>query len=226
LTQLEQLIALGLDPVAGSASGRLASVNVEFERRAADHTLDPQRGYWVRGQLMHASDWLGGTFRFDEVDAEAAVYVPVSPRLVWATRARAAALFAATAADVPFSERYFLGGSGSLRGWGRFQVSPLTQEGLPIGGRALLDASTEMRLMFGQFGAVAFVDAGQVWADTAGLGSSPLLLAAGPGLRWASPVGIVRADVGFQLRRIPGLLVNGEPETRRWRIHFSIGHAF
>jgi outer membrane protein insertion porin family len=135
-------------------------------------------------------------------------------------------LFAGTAADVPFSERYFLGGSTSLRGWGRFQVSPLTEEGLPIGGRALLDTSTELRFTFGQFGAVAFVDAGQVWADSAGLGSSPLLLAAGPGLRWVSPIGIVRADVGFQLRRIPGLLVNGEPETRRWRIHFSIGQAF
>jgi hypothetical protein len=36
----------------------------------------------------------------------------------------------------------------------------------------------------------------------------------------------VRADLGVQLARIPGLVVGGEPERRRWRIHFSFGHAF
>jgi hypothetical protein len=41
-----------------------------------------------------------------------------------------------------------------------------------------------------------------------------------------SPVGIVRADLGIQLTPIDGLQVNGAPETRHWRIHFSIGHPF
>jgi hypothetical protein len=39
-------------------------------------------------------------------------------------------------------------------------------------------------------------------------------------------VGVVRVDVGVQMRRLAGLLVDGQPNTRRWRIHFSIGHAF
>ena len=50
--------------------------------------------------------------------------------------------------------------------------------------------------------------------------------AAGPGLRYLTPVGPARIDFGYQLNRIPGLLVNGEPEARHWRIHFSIGQAF
>jgi hypothetical protein len=41
-----------------------------------------------------------------------------------------------------------------------------------------------------------------------------------------SPVGIVRADLGIQLTRIEGLKVGGRPETRFWRLHFSIGHPF
>jgi outer membrane protein assembly complex protein YaeT len=227
LTQLDQLIGLGLDPVLGRGAGRLASIDLDIDRRAIDHPLDPHSGYTLSGHLVHSAPWLGGTFRFDEIDAEGAVYVPVGARMVWASRARAGSLFARDAAAVPVSERYFLGGSTSMRGWGRYQVSPLTTEGLPIGGRGLLDTTTELRLMFGErYGAVVFIDAGQVWADSAGIGSSPLLVAAGPGLRWISPIGIVRADFGMQLRRIPGLLVNGEPETRHWRIHFSIGHAF
>jgi hypothetical protein len=39
-------------------------------------------------------------------------------------------------------------------------------------------------------------------------------------------VGPLRVDVGYQLNPVPGLLVNGQPQTRRWRVHFSIGQAF
>ena len=51
-------------------------------------------------------------------------------------------------------------------------------------------------------------------------------LRVGPGLRYQTPVGPIRFDVGYQLNPIPGLLVNGSPQTRRWRLHFSIGQAF
>jgi hypothetical protein len=33
-------------------------------------------------------------------------------------------------------------------------------------------------------------------------------------------------DFGYQLNPIEGLIVNGERESRRFRIHFSIGQAF
>jgi hypothetical protein len=45
-------------------------------------------------------------------------------------------------------------------------------------------------------------------------------------LRWLSPLGIVRVDLGIQLTPIAGLQVDGEPEKRHWRLHFSIGHPF
>jgi hypothetical protein len=41
-----------------------------------------------------------------------------------------------------------------------------------------------------------------------------------------TPVGPARVDFGFQLNPIPNLRVNGEPENRHWRVHFSIGQAF
>ena len=50
--------------------------------------------------------------------------------------------------------------------------------------------------------------------------------AAGVGLRYATPVGPIRLDAGYQLNPLPGLQVNGLPQARRWRIHFSIGQAF
>jgi outer membrane protein insertion porin family/translocation and assembly module TamA len=48
----------------------------------------------------------------------------------------------------------------------------------------------------------------------------------GPGLRYMTPIGPLRADLGFQLNPIPGLLVNGKPQPRAFRFHFSIGQAF
>ena len=44
--------------------------------------------------------------------------------------------------NVPFSKRYFLGGATSIRGWGRYEVSPLS-DGLPIGGDSMLAWSEE-----------------------------------------------------------------------------------
>jgi outer membrane translocation and assembly module TamA len=57
-------------------------------------------------------------------------------------------------------------------------------------------------------------------------GGGPLRSDAGVGLRYSTPVGVIRADLGIQLNHVPGLIVNGEPEQRHWRIHLSIGQAF
>jgi outer membrane translocation and assembly module TamA len=53
-----------------------------------------------------------------------------------------------------------------------------------------------------------------------------LRYAVGPGLRYLTPIGPVRVDFGVQLNPIPGLVIEGMPEERRWRLHFSIGQAF
>jgi outer membrane translocation and assembly module TamA len=129
-------------------------------------------------------------------------------------------------AQVPFSKKYFLGGATSIRGWGRFEVSPLSG-GLPIGGNTMFAFSEEARVSLGtNLGFVAFLDGGNVWANGWQMNLGDLRYAIGPGLRYQTPVGPIRFDFGYQLNPIPGLLVNGEPQSRRWRVHFSIGQAF
>ena len=46
------------------------------------------------------------------------------------------------------------------------------------------------------------------------------------GFRYQTPIGPARVDLGYQLNPIDNLLVDGEPQKRRWRVHFSIGQAF
>ena len=128
---------------------------------------------------------------------------------------------------VPFFKRYFLGGSNSLRGWGRFEVAPLSASGLPIGGFSLVEMSTEFRApLFGKVSAVLFADAGSVASAPRDVELRDLRYDAGVGLRYLTPIGPVRVDFARQLNPIPNLLVDGVPETKNWRIHFSLGQAF
>ena len=127
--------------------------------------------------------------------------------------------------DIPFSRRYFLGGAESLRGWGRYEVGPYAAS-LPIGGQSLFAMSGEIRVpVAGPVGAVAFVDAGNVWEHSWAL-SLDVHSNVGLGVRYRSRVGLLRLDVGHQLTTVEGLRVDGQPQDRRWRIHFGIGHAF
>lgn len=225
INNFNELIALGLDPVTGQGRGTNAAVAVDFTHNDVDNVADPTAGYGISLHTEIARPGLGGTFHYSEYLGEARGYVPAGDRVVLAARARYGTLAAANDTAVPFSARYFLGGSTSLRGWGRYEVAPLSS-GLPIGGRTILDGSAELRIAIRDgVGLVGFLDAGNVFAAS-WAGGGPLRRDAGVGLRYRTPVGVIRADLGVQLNHVPGLIVSGEPEQRHWRIHLSIGQAF
>jgi outer membrane translocation and assembly module TamA len=91
----------------------------------------------------------------------------------------------------------------------------------------MFETSAELRVpVWGNLSAVLFADAGNTWNNAWDFNFNQMLYDVGPGLRYLTPIGPVRADVGFQLNRIPGLTINGKPETRHFRFHFSIGQAF
>jgi outer membrane protein assembly complex protein YaeT len=243
----DELIALGLDPRCGrgpkcftdSPAGQLSSVFIDAGRNTTDSLLDARRGYVVIAHLESAGSWLGGDFDYRELSLEGRYYQALGTRAVVAVRARGGSIDPTRRAiqpddggpaidePVPFFKRYFLGGSGNLRGWGRFEVSPLSASGLPIGGQSFVNFSTEIRVpIVGNFSGVVFLDAGNVWRDSWNINLNDLRYNAGPGLRYKTPIGPVRLDLGYQLNPIPGLLVNGEEQKRQFRLHFSIGQAF
>ena len=98
---------------------------------------------------------------------------------------------------------------------------------MPIGGNSMFAFTTELRAVLrGNLGGVVFLDAGNVWTSGWTIRFDDLRYAAGTGLRYVTPVGPVRFDIGWQLNPIPDLLIDGEPQSRAWRMHFSIGQAF
>jgi outer membrane protein assembly complex protein YaeT len=228
-TFYKQLLSLGLDPITGQGKGLLSSLDFDAHLSTADSTVNAKRGYTLNGHVEQAGRLFGGDFEFTETIIEARIYEMLGSRAVFAFKARGGSIGTLTGDQnltVPFFRRYFLGGATSLRGWGRFEVSPLL-DGLPIGGHTMFESSAELRApIWGNLSAVAFWDGGNVWNNAWDFNFNDMRYDVGPGLRYMTPVGPLRVDLGYQLNPIPGLLINGEPQPRRFRIHFSIGQAF
>jgi len=224
----DDLIALGLDPTTGGSRGTLSGVAFDISRNTTDSLLNATSGYVLTGHVEQAGRLMWGSYNFFAATAEGRHFLALRRRVTVANRVRFGSIVptANDEANVPFYRRFFLGGSSSIRGWGRFDVSPLS-EGFPIGGLSMLEGSAEVRVpLKGKFGAVAFFDFGNVWREAKNFDMGDLRYAVGPGLRYQTPIGPARLDVGYQLNPIEGLLIDGEPQKRRIRIHFSVGQAF
>jgi outer membrane protein assembly complex protein YaeT len=230
LSLRDELISLGLDPRSGVSRGTLSAVVFDISRNTTTSALDARSGYRLAGHVEQAGKWLWGSFNYYAVTLEGRHYLPIARKVVVANRLRVGSidgLGGATQVSVPFYKRYFLGGASSVRGWGRFELSPLSGSGLPIGGHTMLEGSSELRLpLWGKIGAVAFLDYGNVWSESWNFDIGELRYAVGPGLRYVTPIGPARIDLGWQVNPLENLLVNGEPQRRRWRVHFSVGQAF
>jgi outer membrane protein assembly complex protein YaeT len=228
-TVRDDLIALGLDPRDGATRGTVGAIALDWNRNTANSLLDARQGYNVSAHLEQAGRLMWGTYNYWAVQGEARHYLPVASRLVFANRLTVGAIGPQGNVDenVPFHKRMFIGGATSVRGWGRYEVSPLDQFGFPIGGLSMLDGSSEARFpVWGKLGGVLFFDYGNVWPEELHIELSDLRYAVGPGLRYLTPIGPARIDFGYQLNPIEGLQVNGKEQQRPWRLHFSIGQAF
>jgi outer membrane protein assembly complex protein YaeT len=231
-TQRANLIALadrGLDPRTGEQNGTLNAVGFDIQRTTADNILNAHKGYQIAFHAEEAGRILPGTFNYYATSIDGRHYLPFGSNVVLASRVQLGNIrpVGQDETNVPFSKKYFLGGATSIRGWGRFEVSPLSGSGLPIGGDSLLAFSEELRATLrGNLGGVIFLDGGNVWDKSGGFNVHDLRYAVGLGLRYQTPIGPLRFDFGYQLNPIPDLLVNGSPQTRRWRMHFSIGQAY
>ncbi len=127
--------------------------------------------------------------------------------------------------DLPASERFFAGGD-TMRGYALDQLgapSTIDKHGFPIGGNALLIMNAELRVPIrGGVGMVGFIDTGNVFARARDFNLGDLRSAVGVGLRYRSPIGPIRVDLGFKLRRHTAA---GRQEDLT-AFHLSLGQAF
>lgn len=129
--------------------------------------------------------------------------------------------------DLPASERFFAGGDTSVRGFALDRLGTpetIDRNGFPKGGNAVLVLNAELRIpVWRELGAVTFVDAGNVFNRIDDFAVGELRPTSGFGLRYRSPIGPLRVDLGFKLNR--QTLPTGELEPRT-ELHISLGQAF
>jgi len=150
-------------------------------------------------------------------------------RSVLAMRALAGLAVGASQFSLPPDQRFYAGGSGTIRGYRYQSVGPLFPNGNPIGGTAINAGSVEFRQRFGQnFGTAVFLDAGNVSKNLSPF-NGQLKTGAGVGLRYYTPIGPIRLDVAVPLQRRSGTDSSGKAIANpddAFEIYIGLGQAF
>jgi outer membrane protein insertion porin family len=207
------------DDLRREAGTKLNSV-IEFglSRDTRDNIFEPTRG--SRHVVDVSVAGLGGDTRFYRIVGETVWFFPLPVLdLVWAVRGLAGIARGWGGEEVPIFERFFLGGATSLRGQRTRSVGPRDARGEVIGGTSEVLFSTELIVpVFPRFRIAFFFDAGNAYGFGTDFDPTDLRLGAGAGLRFFSPLGPLRLDVGYNLDREPG--------EKSYQIHFSVGSSF
>jgi translocation and assembly module TamA len=142
-------------------------------------------------------------------------------RSVLALRALAGLAAGASQFSLPPDQRFYAGGSGTIRGYRYQSVGPIFPNGNPIGGTAINAGTVEYRQRIGtNFGAAVFVDGGNVSQNLNPL-NGQLKFGAGAGVRYYTPIGPIRLDVAVPIQRRSG----PNPDDA-FEIYIGLGQAF
>jgi outer membrane protein assembly factor BamA len=214
---------------------RLSSVASSLIRDTRNDALEPTSGSLIGTDAEVAARSLGSDLGFLKTFVQGFTYRQLQgsrgPVLVLGTRVGLGTAFTRTEDGqtiddaIPLSERFYAGGDSTVRGFALDRLGPLDRNGFPRGGQGLIVLNAEMRIpVRGGLGAVAFIDAGNVSLHVTEFNIAETRGAVGFGLRYRSPVGPIRVDLGMKLdrRQVPP---DNELE-RRTALHISLGQAF
>jgi outer membrane protein insertion porin family len=185
------------------------SMTVGAERDTTDHPFMPTRGSVTALTSEFAAKALGGDTDFTKVEFRTGTYVPLFWKFVGHVRGGFGQLWELDGVDtVPIYERFFLGGIDSLRGFQWGDVGPKDPvTGDIIGGLTYGMVNVELLFpLLEKFGirGVVFFDAGNAYLDIDEFDVSKFRTDVGGGIRWNSPFGPIRVEVGYNLDPEPG----------------------
>src|SRR5437763_2917117 len=190
-----------------------------------DKPLDAHRGRFSTLTLGITPEPLGSSASFAKLTGQYAFYKPIHS-IVFANSIRLGMVKAFSGSFVPTSQLYFSGGGNSLRGFPIDQAGPerlvpfcgvlsgqtstqCTNVPVPVGGRELFILNSELRFPLGimkNLGGVVFYDGGNVYSAISFRNfMDNYTNTFGLGLRYATPIGPVRFDIGHNINPVTGI---------------------
>lgn len=188
-----------------------------------DDPLVPMNGFLLSGDYKLSSQYIGSDASYFALGGKASLFAPfniTSHRFVWAVNSQIATArpFDGTS-NIPISQRYFLGGGSSIRGFSENSLGPKGSDGNPIGGDLLFANNFELRYaLLESLWLQTFIDAGNVFLQNRSVDLGDIRTSSGIGLRFISPIGPIGLDIARPIDHKAG--------ERDVRVHFSIGANF
>ena len=185
-----------------------------------DPLADPLHGIRASFAVTPTESFGARNNTFFVFQALASTYVDLSQdgRSVLALRGLAGSVIGASNFDLPPDQRLYAGGSATVRGFPYQSIGPLFSDGNPIGGTAVDAGTAEFRQrLWRDYGAVAFIDAGQASAEGVPF-TGDWRVGAGVGARYYTSIGGVRVDIAFPITAVPN--------QDSFQLYIGLGQAF
>ncbi len=185
----------------------VAGITAQATLDRLDNALFPTRGYQLAVVSKTASESFGGNVDFEKIELGAAVHHPLTDALVFHVGLRYGGIFSwkSDSENIPFSERYFLGGENSVRGYQSGEAAPFDSSGELIGGQTYLLGNFQLeQRVVGDLSVVVFYDATTISPNSKVIEDGVYLDSVGLGINYRTLVGPVRLEYGYNLHRRPG----------------------
>ena len=195
-----------------------SGITFGYNRSNVNDMFSPSKGWKLSGTATYMGLGLNSQYHYYKLITEVDYFHSLAGNVVFAGKLKGGMMKPVQGdAETPLEDRFLIGGSLSLRGWGYHQISPLDDDGDKTGGNSMIESSMELRFpLFGIFSGVTFMDMGNVWPDSWNFELGSLQYDAGLGLRVKTPVGPFRVDVATPV-------FDGKLSTQ---LFVTIGHAF
>ncbi len=197
-------------------------LGLTFDSTGPDGIFNPTHGVKAAVTVTPTYSLAAPSAFFTLVTVSASTYVNLAAeegRSVIAIHGLLGSARGASTFQLPPDQRFYAGGSGTVRGYRYQAVGPqFPLNHYPVGGVSVDAGTVEYRQRFGQsFGAAVFIDAGQVGESSAPFGGT-LFAGAGVGARYYTAIGPLRVDIAVPLmkRRKDDLL----------ELYIGLGQAF
>ena len=202
----------------------VSQFSLELDRNTMDSLTDPKNGYQLNLLGAAAPKIIGSSHDFYRAEAKA-MYVKsfFDNSITLMLSGKIGSVMSFEEDRAPIYERYFLGGSGSLRGFPYREVSPLDSAGREVGGQSMSVFTLEVsHPIWEMIRGAAFVDAGGVSEKEGTFGFDNFNVGMGYGLRIKLP----QVPMPIKLDFAFPILNSQDNIKNRLRFHFNMGFSF